>query len=377
MQKLSQQSGQVLVSSLVLLFFLLMLLMFFFFVTESYLRNYSNINIARNEILKEKNEIANILNELSINNYLIVQSLSIAQKAFLQASELSLYQSFTQPYWKTHSTFEKSKEEKSFDNYLSEETKKDVRMNFMELQKKSARGLSFSKALVERNKILLNKLPKNISQYFIFSTNKSSFCISLEIIDSQLNRPGFFYFPPLEFFYPFYFKQKDCKVMHKTKRILNFNRKINFLSYQHEDEFFILDNLLLSSKNIDYGILYVPYKNSKFFLKNLLSLAPKNVIYKNNYSVFYKYINNIFGGYFLSKSTLNKYSRDIYSRIIHPNLSCPLNLRDNLDMLADLQNYIVSNCTLKENDFLFSFFLPHWAAVIELEKDITNYAIDK
>lgn len=134
MKKNSDQSGQMLVSALILLVILLVFLLFIFFVAESYIRNYSNMNIARNEILKENTEVSNILNELSINNYLIVQSLSVAQKAFLQASELSLYYSFSQPYWKTHSTLETSKIEESFDNYLSAETKKNIQLSYLELQ---------------------------------------------------------------------------------------------------------------------------------------------------------------------------------------------------------------------------------------------------
>lgn len=377
MKKNSDQSGQMLVSALILLVILFVFLLFIFFVAESYIRNYSNMNIARNEILKENTEISNILNELSINNYLIVQSLSVAQKAFLQASELSLYHSFSQPYWKTHSTLETSKIEESFDHYLSAETKRNIQQSYLELQSKSARGLVFSKSLVQRNKFLLNKLPQKIAQYFIFSSNSASFCLGLKNIEKQMNYPGFFYFPLLENFYSFYFKHEQCKVLHKRKNFIEFINKIDFLSYATEDTFYVLENLNIISRNIDYGILYIPYKNAKNFLNDLFALAPKMVNYKNNYSVFYRYINRIFGDSFIAESNLFKYSKNIYSRIIHPNLNCKWEWGDNLEVIIAHQEYFDKNCTVKENDFLFSFFLPHWVAVINFEKDILNYANDK
>lgn len=365
----NSQSGQMLVSSIFFLGFLSFFLIFFLFISEAYIRNYSNVNIARNEVLKQNTQLANILNEISINNRLVIISLSVAESAFLQASELGLYIAYAQPYWKTYSTFQKSKNEAMFDSYLSDESMHKIQDQFLFLQEKSARGLYYAKSLVQKNKKLLNQLPFEIAKYFNFSSNAASFCIALKSLDHLFANSGNFSFPILEKSYPFLFHRKNCTLLHKRNGFMQFSDKIPILSTNISDEFLILEKLKVDKSKIDYGVLYVPFDHVNDFLNNLSFFAKKEIEYQKNYAVIFNYIKKIFEFDSVFGLNLKLYSKIINVKVTHPNVECQEKNRKIVGNLMSNNLKQKSACIPSRNNFLFSFFLPHWIALISSEKD--------
>ncbi|WGL60191.1 hypothetical protein QEJ31_01055 [Pigmentibacter sp. JX0631] len=359
------QAGQVLFSGLFLIIFSLSFSLFFLFISESYIRNYSNVNIARNSVLKERAVIANILNEISINNYLIVHAIKFAEKYFLQASELSMYNAYSQPYWET---FSKINNSASLENYLANYSEKSIKLNFETFSASVARNLYIAKSLSFRNITLFNKLPKKVASNFKFSENNSTFCLALESNKNIFKYPGNFFFPILENFYTFQFSKNECEVFHKRNKFFSFLANLPFLKADMQDKFLFLEKNSSISNSLHYSLLYVPFAKKESFLTSLASEAPTDVYFKNSYVTFFNLVQRTLIKS-LDKKLLAKHSKHISANIIHRNHFCK---KDHSELIKNKNNFFSSNnlhCSISENDFLFSFFMPNWTAIISFEKD--------
>ena len=366
-KNLSCQTGQILFSSLFLIIFSLIMSIFFLFIAECYIRNYSNVNNARNIVLSERTEIANILNEISINNYLIFHAVKFAEYSFLQASELSMYNSYSQKYWET---FKKINNERVFANYFDNSSEKNIKLNFETFKLSSARNLSIAKSLTFKNIILFNKLPKKISSQFKFSGNNTTFCLALNSSHEIFTKPGLFSFPILESFYSFHFERNACEITHRRINYTFFLPKLPSLpslTFAAQDKFLFLEKNSISSK-LHYSLLYVPYANKENFLVALESESPKNVAYQNGYTVFFNLVMKSLNIH-LDKKILADYSKTIYATVIHPNYYCNEKFSAIIFTGNNFKNRNNLQCFIGKNDFLFSFFLPNWAATISFEKD--------
>ncbi|WP_158999584.1 hypothetical protein [Pigmentibacter ruber] len=364
-KNLSCQTGQILFSSLFLIIFSLVMSIFFLFTAECYIRNYSNVNIARNSVLMERTEIANILNEISINNYLIFHAVKFAEYSFLQASELSMYNSYSQKYWET---FKKINNEGVFANFFDNANEKNIKLNFETFKLSSARNLSIAKSLSFKNIILFNKLPKKISSHFKFSGNNTTFCMALNSSNEIFTKPGFFSFPILERFYSFHFDRNECEIAHRRINYTFFLPKLPSLTFAAQDKFLFLEKNSTISSALHYSLLYVPYVNKENFLVALETESPKKVAYKNSYTVFFNLVMKSLN-IRLDKKILADYSKTIYATVIHPNYYCNEKFSAIISTDNNFQNRNNLQCFIGKNDFLFSFFLPNWAATISFEKD--------
>lgn len=211
------QRGQAFVSGIIFLLFTLLFSIYFLFMAEAYFRNYSNIEKARESILRKSSQVANLINQISINNQNIIASLGIAENAFAEAAEIGLYIGFSQPYWESYGILNQKVLIKDLTSPLKEHTlsfssRSTLKILYSSLQNQSARGLFLAKSLSEKNRKIIAKLPPKIAKNFIRSSNSDVFCFALETQKKYYQKPGFHHFPILENLYHFYLEKEGCKI---------------------------------------------------------------------------------------------------------------------------------------------------------------------
>jgi hypothetical protein len=288
------ESGQALVVGLIFFTIVLFFSALFLFTSESILRMYSNAEEANAEVVKNLQKYAHILNEVSINNQNIIAAITVSQNALLKSMEQSLYLSFNQPYWITYSTIRKGNDR------VSEDTKKLIERAFSSYSLNSSRGFFIAKALSEKNKILLSKLPIEMSSFFIQSSNSEVNCFALNAQKKYYNSPGILKLPLLQkFIYRFYLHINDknkCKIEHKLSafhQILE-PRLPLFYTNTKDDVFDYSIKKFDENNNYNYGISYIDPKLKYEFLQSLNFSSPSKIkIYEKSFSTIAKYLSKI------------------------------------------------------------------------------------
>ena len=352
---ITSQKGQALVGGLFLLVFTLLFCSYFLFASESYFHLFSNAEESNADTVKILSYESNILNEISFNNQNILASLTVAQNALLKSIEWSLYISFHQPYWETNDILKSGRFLGA--NRLTDSTKKGIYDVFDSYSMNSGRGLFLAKSLVERNKILLSKLPQEISQYFIQSANEDSFCFALRAEKENYKVPGILNLPvfPIYSFHLNQNTQHPCKIEHKTNgfyKMLEFS--LPMIQSSEKDEVLNYSSFakLLSNNNTELGVTFVRPENQQIFYSSL-HLISKSKIQKPLKA--FTILNHFFAHLpFFVKLKLDE-----------PNL---LNQSPLTNEFFITHNEIIcshpekpSSCSLNNSQFLKLFFEPHWS----------------
>ena len=340
----NKQNGQALVSGIIFLIFTLLFSVFFLFMAESYFRNYSNIEKARQDTLKQSATVANKINQIAVNNQTIITALSFAQSAYAEAAKIGLYIGFAQPYWETYGIRNGKLPTEPLiitkEHSLSDKSTKAIKNVYKAYMLKSARGLYLAKSLSEKNKNIIAGLPPFIANKFMRSSNSDTFCYALET-QSEFYRKSKNSLP-LKLYnslYNFYLEKDGCTLKHK-KGILNgkIPFEITIFSSSEPDKIFSykdFDNIL---KNVSYGIWYVEPKNAHNFLDSLYFESQNMVSENKKFIVISNAISKI--PYF-SKLNINKkiylsgFSKKIKSRITHSNFVCSNHSNWNGDFLTE------------------------------------------
>jgi len=370
-QKNKNQEGQALVSGLILLIFTLFFSIYFLFISESYSRNYSNIQKARESTLRESSKIANLINQITINNQLILQSISVAEDAYAEAAEIGLYVSFNQPYWESYGIL--NQKNFSLNHFLlSDKTKNSLNLIYSSLLNKSARGLFLAKSLSEKNKKIIEKIPNHISMHFIRSSNADVFCFSLESRNKYYQKPGFHNIPIYENLYHFYLEKKGCKLTQSRGLYGFFNSQLPLIFSNESDDILSYKSFNSILKNDFYGIWYVdPNKYKEFF--NSLYFNSRSFVEENSkFTVISKNLSKItfFQDIKLNqKEIISGFSKIINARITHPYFYCQPNKNQFGDFIFEEDFLNIDQCALDKNYFIKSFFYPNWISLITKEVD--------
>lgn len=368
----NRESGQALLTGLFFLIFTLLFFSYFIYFSESVERFYQNHEVAKLQALKDSTQIANALNQIAINNQNIVTAIAEAQNAFTAATELGLQLSYHQPYWETHSIFQKTTRKDLFSNTLSEKTKKFLEENYSSYALASARGFFIAKSLSEKNSRILKSIPKNIAQFFSHTTNAQVHCLALSTQAKYYYPNGMTPLPPS--LYNFYLAQKDCQISHprsfdflpvpKNLPFFTSGEGNNILSYQKIDVF------MPHLSDIQYGIYYVPPKNSQPFilsLKKEVKTSTQSI--KKTYNIVENYLFEIpfFNDLKKQKNSISNFypsQNASIVRISHPNLIC----ENGHPFLAEEDWEKIEICYLNVNYFLKAFFSPKWTSFLTFQE---------
>lgn len=332
-----RQSGQAFVSGIIFLLLTMLCSVYFLFMSESYFRNYSNIQKAREQILRESSSVANLINQLAMNNQLILQSISVAENAYAEAAEIGLYIGFTQPYWETYGALNL---EKSFvsNSILSKKSKSSLQLIYLNLRNKSARGLVLAKSLSKKNKKIVEKMPTKIAKYFSPSSNSEVFCFALESQKKYYQKPGFHQIPIYENLYHFYLEKEGCKLKHTRGLLGGINFRLPLLSSSGFNEVISYKSFDFILRNDTYGIWYVDRTQLKYFLLSLYFDSEEDVKENSKFTIITKYIAKL--KYFKdidinNKEILSGFSRNIKTRVIHPYFYCGNNKNNFGDFITE------------------------------------------
>ncbi len=365
------QEGQALVSGLILLVFTLFFSIYFLFMSETYSRNYSNIQKAREHALRESSKIANLINQITINNQLIIQSISVAENAYAEAAEIGLYIGFNQPYWESYGLLNQINS--SLNHFLlSDKSKNSLNLIYSSLLNKSARGLFLAKSLSEKNKKIIEKIPDQISRHFIQSSNAEVFCFSLESQNKYYQKPGFHDIPIYENLYHFYLEKKGCKLTQSRGLYGFLNSQLPLLFSSENDDILSYQSFNSILKNDFYGIWYVDPTQYKAFFNSLYFHSGSFVEENSKFTVISKYLSKIpfFQDIKLNqKEILSGFSKIINVRITHPYFYCQPNKNQFGDLIREEDFLKMDQCILNENYFIKSFFYPSWTSLITKEED--------
>lgn len=349
----TNENGQVLVGGIVFLLISILFCAYFLYVCESFERKYSNEEKAKEEAIVQAAKIANMLDQISINNQSIIAAVITSQTAFAEAFELGIYTSYEQPYWKTYGSLTQKS------NSL-EASSAVIKKAYQSYALTAARGFFIAKSLSEKNKNLVAKMPKKISVYFKQSSNAQVHCFALETQRDRYQKPGFVNFPVPKS-YPFFLIKNECDVEHRVGKIrgkiqkglpfLYSSESNEVLSYKKIDKLNFLGNL--SFQDNQYGIWFVNPSQQEPFFKALEFKIAKTIDTEKKYSIVDEYLSRVpfFKNINLaSKKNLSAVLSDSKIYISHPNIACSEN----------------SNCS--SNDFLRAFFFPNWAALVKEQK---------
>lgn len=363
-----QECGQALVGGLVFILITLLFGAYFLYVCEAFGRRASNEWKAQEKALAQAAQVANAINEISINNQSIVAAVIESQNAFAKAFELGTYLSYEQPYWETYKSFNQKQSATEHSNQMIKQAYTSYAMN-------ASRGFFVAKALSERNKKLVEKLPSNISKYFKQSENAQVHCFALETQRKRYGSPGFISFP-IPKTYSFFLTKTGCRVEHKTGSLtqkisksiplFSFADSDAVLSYERIDESESSsdgelkngttrkdEKINLKNKNNQYGIWFVDPKNAQLFVRESLSFSlPKDVDLNPKYSVIENFLSKIpffYDAGLGKKKSLSHVLSNTHVQISHPQISC---LQD-------------QKCKDADADFMGAFFLPHWAPLLK------------
>jgi hypothetical protein len=85
---MKNENGQALVSGLIFIMIIIFFCIYFIHYSESMKRVYTNSQIAKTNIIQKSSTDANILNEISINNRIILSQLIAAQNSFIKSAQI-------------------------------------------------------------------------------------------------------------------------------------------------------------------------------------------------------------------------------------------------------------------------------------------------
>ncbi|WP_186645139.1 hypothetical protein [Fluviispira vulneris] len=378
--KASCDSGQALVSGLIFLILAMLSTLFFLFISESFYRAFSNINKERENKLRDLSLIAHKLNHISLNNLQIITALSVAQNAFAESAETGLYISFSQPYWQTYQSLQKASVHSDGDfkkNALTQKNKEYINNIYKSFRLKSGRGLFIAKSLAEKNKVIINSLPKNIQKYFVQSSNKDVFCLSLASQGKKYISPGFINLPLIENLYNFYLLRDDCQLSHKNGAYAVVNKILPFLSGTESN--LVLDYEKLAehlNQTVNFGLSLVSFTQAKSFLYDLYLQDSPKLKANVKFTKVTKYFTKI--KFFKSlnlenEDFFNSSPKDILVRITHPFFICSAKSKWQGDFLEEKDWQHLTACSLSEGNFYKSFFTPNWIALVTQEKGKNEY----
>lgn len=375
------QSGQALVSGIVFLLFALLFSVYFLFMSESYIRNALNIEKARENTLKNSAHVANVINQISLNNQNIIAALAIAENAFVESAEIGLYVGFAQPYWETYGLKQKTSTNTYLpatrahfflkEEHLSNSSKETLEKLYSAFRNQSARGLFIAKSLSEKNKNLIAGLPPEISKNFMRSSNSDAFCFALETQKKYYQKPGFHDILILESLYHFYLEKEGCKIKQQGGIFGFLNLSLPLQTSSESDHILSYKDFDLILKNSQYGIWYVVPENSQNFLSSLKFQSENSVQENKKLTIISNFLAKI--PYFQElnlnkKALLSGFSKKINSRITHPYFICSKDSKWNGDFLTENDFQNKANCSLSKGQFIKSFFYPKWTPLISSEE---------
>jgi hypothetical protein len=370
MSKENNELGQTLVSGLIFLLLTLISVLYFLFISETYMRNQVNIQKNREELILKSSKIANILNEISVNNFNIISSLITFENAYAESFEIGSYFVFIQPYWKTYSLHKSNNISEI--NYITSDTKKGLNKIYSSFALQSARGLLLAKSLAEKNAQLVNSLPYEISRLFLQSSNSFSFCLALESQTHLYNKPGIHNFLLLENLYSFYLQKDSCKIFRPKKNIIKSIAYFSAIQYYAFHDIIDYSKVTHDFNKYSYGIWYVPDVNIQEFFNELKFVSNKHVITNKKLTVISDFLSKLY--YFLDVEILNSdffnsFSKDSNVRITHPNFMCSKKFFNEHDikLISDNDFLFSKDCNVSVDNFLKSFFYPNWVGLISSE----------
>lgn len=329
MKRNHTESGQILLGGLFFLFLVISISFYFISVSDMVDKLYSTTLKSRFDTIQKATKYANIFNQITINNQLIVTEIMSAQIAYISAIESGLTLSNQQPYWETYSNFQ----DKNNVSALSEKSFKSIENSFSAYARISGRAFYAAKSLASQNDTLINQLPETIKTYLSRSTNAFVHCLALEIQNHELKPSHYltFNFPSLK---PLGVTKTNCDLYDKNSPILTkITHALPMLTTNDNDlliSFNKIDDYLNFDNTFSYGISYVTPELSDSFMNALK---------------------------FDSVGTLQA-----TVRISHPEFSCSQRHNFNGDFVLeqDWKNF----CELSIDHFLKSFFKPNWAALV-------------
>jgi hypothetical protein len=370
MSKENNQLGQTLVSGIIFLLLTLICVLYFLFISETYMRNQVNIQKNREELILKSSKIANILNEISVNNFNIISSLITFENAYAESFEIGSYFAFSQPYWKTYS-LHKSKIGDEI-NYINTDTKNGLNKIYSSFALQSARGLLLAKSLAEKNSQLVNSLPYEMSRLFVQSSNSFVFCLALESQTDLYNKPGIHNFSLLENLYSFYLQKDSCKIFRPQKNIIKSIAYFSFIQYHTSQDIIDYSKVSHDFNKHSYGIWYVPVVNTQEFFNELKFVSNKYVIANKKLTIVSDFLSKLY--YFfeleiLNSDFFNSFSKDSNVRITHPNFMCNKKFFNEHDikLISDDDFLFSKDCNVNADSFLKSFFYPNWVGLISSE----------
>lgn len=329
MKRNNRESGQILIGGLFFLFLAGLSSVYFISISNIINELYSNTLKLRFEAINMAAKQANILNQISINNQLIISEVLSAHIAYITAIESGLNLTAHQPYWETYSHFKES------DNLsaLSQDSSKSIEKSFSSYALISGRGLYGAKAIANQNIELIKQLPKNVQRLISQSSNAFVHCLALEIQAPDLNPSQYFKFsvPTLT---PIGLTKNSCSLYEKNNSFLTkITSSLPMLTANDDDlviSFEMIDKYFNFKENFSYGVIYVKPK----FASKFISILKFNSFDKLGATI----------------------------RISHPEFSC-LNQR-----FADgdfiLEQDWQKPCHISINQFFRAFLKPHWAALV-------------
>lgn len=361
----NQENGQALVGGISFILLVLLFCAYLLYVCESFGRKYYNQEKATEDAIYDAAKVANIINQVSMNNQSIIASIITSQNAFAKAFELGLYTSYNQPYWETYGSLNQKK------NAL-EKSKDTLENAYRSYALTTARGFFIAKSLSEKNKKLVESLPKKISIYFTQSSNAQLHCFALEAQKNRYQSPGFINFQVPKF-YRYFLSKNGCGVHHKVDKVHRVAQKSmpvlysteldDVLSYDKIDDFSLSKNL----NPTHYGVWFVDPSYAPLFLDSLLFQTQNSVDVEKKYSIFEKFLSRI---QFFSSIGLgnNKNLSAVLSktkiRISHPDFICQKNKSRIGDFLTENDWKNIPYCNLSSENFLRSFFFPNWSPLV-------------
>ncbi|MBX9703368.1 MAG: hypothetical protein K2X39_04370 [Silvanigrellaceae bacterium] len=357
-ESFNAQDGQALVTALLMLCVTLIFTLYFIFFCETQLNILSIINKTRLASLEKNIVYSQILNEVSIHNKNILSALALSANAFIEATNLGMYQSYAQPYWEANKIFSSS---------LSEESQRKIQIIFSALEKRAARGFVIAEGLSQKNNLLLKELPEAATQYLSRLSNKETFCLSLETQKEFYKNKHISYLSaPQDILYDFSLDVKDCILQSKNNKFnLQQPPEILNLLFRSKKQNYIFNFSTEIKKgdtygNPSYGIWYIKEaQNLAPFLAALESSKKDSPFSANQFNVVTKLVTNLskrIERHFYEKGSLNKQIK-ISAKVFHPLLNCE-------KPVSGIDFEQANLCIINEKNIFFSFFTPKWTSLL-------------
>lgn len=351
---LVKNDGQIIISGLI--FFIIGTVISLLFLCFAHIlqTTYNSSQETQINSLINANNQAQVLNEIALNNQNILSALIIFANAFLQSSELGIYLSYSEPYWKVYNA-------QKYKDGENTELFKRLEEIYHSYYKKGARGLILAKGYSERNSTLLKKLSMRSSRYLKKTTLSDALCFALKIQDSFLNSPGVYDIPLYENLYNFYLHDDDCILRHE-KNILSevLNPDLELIFSSDDSTFYDMKEFLnaFDKDSLKIGLTLFKSKESlESFLESLVLFNNKKYLDKDISFLYKSFFYKI-----LRKKTETSFLVNSWSALIHPEFNC-------FDFRK--QNFY-RDCQVSFEAALRALFLPYWTAITHKVEKISE-----